>query len=406
MSLKTSSDHDLKQDLNMVYLDYNASTPIHPEVLKDLPQFFSCFGNPSSIHWAGRKSRSVLRESRDHLARLLNVNPLEIIFTSGASESNTTVLNQVLEKMKLGKNELIISEIEHPSIHATVEDLQTRGVIVHRIGVDRQGRFDWSHYERVLGPKTALVSVMYANNETGLVLPLQEIIEKAHQAGALVHTDAVQALGKVKLDLQKLRVDFASFSGHKFYASKGTGLLFCRKGVEFLPLILGGGQERKRRGGTENLLGIWSLGRMAELVQQNNLIEVESCRMENLRSFLEKQILERIPQVKINHQHAERLSNTSSIIIDGIEGDTLLMGLDVKGFAVSTGSACSSGKNAPSQVLVKLGLSHSEAQSTLRISLGWMTTEQEIKHFVQTLVEVVSRLRSLSSVGRSLGVSL
>lgn len=375
------------------YLDFNASSPLHPELIEKIPQVLFHFGNPSSIHWAGRESKTLLREARENIAKLLNVQSLEIIFTSGGSEANTTVLDRFMAAaQKTSRNELITTKIEHPSISQSVIVLRAQGIKVHEINVDRHGNFDWTHFQSVLSEKTALVSAMFANNETGVLLPIKDIAKQAHAVGAKMHTDAVQALGKVPLDLKDLDVDFASFSGHKFYSLKGTGVLYVKKGNELGSLIFGGGQERKRRGGTENTLGIWSLGVMA--LKKNQILD-EALRMKYLRDMMEARILNEISDVEITHRQALRLPNTSSLILRNVDGDTLLMSLDVKGFAISTGSACSSGRPEPSLVLRNIGLSHFEAQNSLRISFGWMTTENQVHDFVDALKDVVQRLRKI-----------
>jgi cysteine desulfurase len=381
-----------------IYLDYNASSPLHPDLLRRIPEVLSHFGNPSSIHWAGREAKAILRQARENIAKALGVQALEIIFTSGGSESNTSVLLQTFtaEVKNSTRNELIISNIEHPSISQCAQFLKSQGVIVHEIKVDREGNFDWEHFSRVLSEKTALVSVMLANNETGLLLPIKEIASRAHACGAKMHTDAVQAFGKIPLDLRDLNVDYASFSAHKFYSLKGSGVLYVKKasdvGTLTLPLIFGGGQERKRRGGTENLLGIWAMGFMAGLSAQ---IAEQAMRMKDLRDLMEKRISQEIPEAKVTHARSLRLPNTSSVILSQVDGDTLLMSLDVKGFAISTGSACSSGRPEPSRVLQNIGLSRMEAQNSLRISLGWMSTEEEIHLFVDCLKGIVERLRMI-----------
>lgn len=377
------------------YLDFNATTPLSLEVAGKVPEVLQIWGNPSSIHWAGQATKTVLREARQNVAAALGVSPLELIFTSGGSEANNTVLQSFFEKSRdLERNEFITTEIEHPSILKALAHLRELGAVVHTISIDREGQLDWEHFQTVLSEKTALVSMMLANNETGLLLPIREIAEKAHAVGAKMHTDAVQALGKIPLNLQELGVDFASFSAHKFYALKGIGVLYSKKGNDLRPLIFGGGQERHRRGGTENTLGIWSLGFMtgkhAEIARKAECVRF-------LRDHLEARITSEISNVKITHGNASRLPNTSSLVISGIDGETLLMSLDVKGYAVSTGAACSSGSPEPSPVLLSLGLSRDEAQSSLRVSLGWTTTQEEIESFVDTLKGVVERLRELKS---------
>lgn len=389
MSLSTS----LHTQKSPIYLDYNATTPLHPEISAKISEVLMAWGNPSSIHWAGRLAKTIIREARQNLATALNASPLELVFTSGGSEANSTVLQNVFQKTKgQVRSEFITTVIEHPSVLKALAHFESQGAVVHRINVDREGNFDWEHFNQVLSEKTALVFVMLANNETGLMLPVKEITARAHSVGAKVHTDAVQAYGKIKLNLQDLNVDYAAMAAHKFYAFKGCGALFSKKGNELQPVIFGGGQERHRRGGTENTVGIWAMGLMAQKVSE---VQAQAKRLSDLRDQMETQILAQIPNVRITQKNANRLPNTSSIVIDGLDGDTLLMSLDVKGFAVSTGSACSSGSPEPSKALRAMGLSREEAQSSLRVSLGWMTTEQEVKDFVQTLIPVVQRLRSI-----------
>lgn len=375
------------------YLDFNATTPLSAEVQKQMPEILSLWGNPSSIHWAGQATKTVLREARQNVAKAFNVSPLELIFTSGGSEANNTVLQSIFEQTRgLKRCEFITSAIEHPSILKTLAHLQELGATVHTIEINREGELDWKHFDRVLNEKTALVTMMLANNETGLLLPMAEIVRKAHAAGAKVHTDAVQAFGKIQVDLSELGVDFASFSAHKFYALKGIGVLYSKKGNELRPLIFGGGQERHRRGGTENTLGIWSMGFMAA---QASTIAENGLRVKALRDHLETRALAEISDVRITHGNASRLPNTSSLVISGVDGETLLMSLDVQGYAVSTGAACSSGSPEPSPVLLSLGLSREEAQSSLRVSFGWTSTEAEVEGFIETLKGVVERLRQL-----------
>ncbi len=376
-----------------IYLDHNATTPLADEIKTEIIAHLETFGNPSSIHWAGQKARGILRESREALASVLKVNPLEVIFTSGASESNATVIRGVFDSIQSERCEFITTQIEHPSVLKMFAQLELRGAKVHYVPVSRQGKFDFDFFDSVLSERTALVSVMAANNETGLILPLKEISEKAHFFGALVHSDCVQALAKIPLKLSELNLDFASFSAHKVNGLKGTGALFIKKGTgAFTPLIHGGGQERKRRGGTENTLGILSLGLAAQRIEKSLALQSE---LQKLRDSFETKIVDLIRNVEINQIQGPRLSNTSSLIISGVDGETLLMALDLKGFAVSTGAACSSGNPEPSPVLLGMGLSRAEAQSSLRVSFGLGNTEEQINAFTQTLVSVVDRLRSI-----------
>lgn len=377
--------------LKPIYLDHNATTPVAPEVRAKVLEWVDAWGNPSSIHWAGRAPKALLREARQNLARLLGVEALELIFTSGGSEANNLALKGVCAGGPLNaRDQVIISAVEHPSLVKSVEFLRGRGYRVDVVKVDREGRFDFATFESLLSARTALVSVMLVNNETGHILPVRQIAEKAHSHSALVHCDAVQALGKIPLNLRELGVDMASLSGHKFYALKGCGVLFTRKGLNIESSIHGGGQERGRRAGTENILSIASLGFMAargaEIVPQGERLRV-------LRDEMEKKIQSLIPGVRVTGASGLRIPHTSSLVLDGVDGETLLMNLDVRGFAVSTGAACSSGSPEPSPVLLAMGLARDEAQSSLRIGLGWESTKEEVDLFVLALREVVERLR-------------
>jgi cysteine desulfurase len=379
--------------LHSTYLDHNATTPIHPELKAKVGDWLEAWGNPSSIHWAGRGPKSLLREARQNIATLLGVEPLELIFTAGGSEANNLALKGVCDRAVLGcddRNHILISAVEHPSVRKTAEFLRTRGYRLDVVPVDRKGRLDLEVLRSLLSPRTALVSVMLANNETGHILPVAEVARLAHAVGALVHCDAVQALGKIPLRPRDLGVDLLTLSGHKFYALKGCGALYARKGLNLTSLIHGGGQERGRRAGTENLLAIASLGYMAGKQMD---IAAQSERLAGLRDRMEDLIQREIHGVRVTGAEGLRLPNTSSLVLDGVDGETLLMNLDVRGFAVSTGAACSSGNPEPSPTLLAMGLSRAEAQSSLRLSLGWGTSEDDIVNFVAALKAVVERLR-------------
>lgn len=376
-----------------VYLDFNATSSLDPRLVEAIPQALTAWGNPSSIHWAGQNSKTVLREARQSLAQALSTSPLEIVFTSGGSESNNTVIKGVFAESKNStRTEYITTQIEHPSVIKTFEYLETLGAKVHYLKVSRAGEIDLEQYQAVLSEKTALVSVMRANNETGLLLPVKEMAALAKAKGALFHADCVQAFGKIPLDLKDLGVDFASISGHKFYSLKGSGLLYCKKGHTLPSLIFGGRQERQRRGGTENMLGIFAMGFMASKISE---VEMQKERLEKLRNSFETKVLSEISQVSVNHDKAPRLPNTSSLVVKDVDGESLLMSLDVKGFAVSTGAACSSGNPEPSPVLLAIGLSRDEAQNSLRVSFGWTTTEAQVQDFIEAMKEVVARLRKI-----------
>jgi cysteine desulfurase len=387
----------------IIYLDHNATTPFHPDLQGLVPQWMEVWGNPSSIHWAGREPKAYLREARARLAQMLNVEPLELIFTSGGSEANNLAIKGIctVPVSEQDRNQVVISAVEHPSVLKAARSLSALGYRVDMIKVSRTGELDLRQLQSLLSDKTALVSVMLANNETGDIFPIAEVAKMSHAVGAKMHCDAVQGLGKLNVDLRQLGVDLASFSGHKFYALKGCGLLYSRRGTQLNSLIHGGGQERGRRAGTENLLSIASLGHMAGLAPQ---ITSQSKRVMGLRDRLESHIVSEISHVQRTGGHGPRLPNTSSLIVEDVDGETLLMNLDVRGFAVSTGAACSAGNPEPSPTLLAMGLTREEAQSSLRISLGWATTEVECDSFVEALVQVVERLRGFKPNKMKYGV--
>ncbi len=384
------------------YFDHNGTTPVCREVLEALPDLAQVWGNPSSIHWAGRQPKNILREARKSVADAIGASPLEIIFTSGGSEANNMVIKglfeyyqtaQFLPPQQSRRRHYMCSQVEHPAVIKTMEHLKALGAQVDFIPVSRQGVIDLDFYEAHLSEETALVSVMYANNETGTLFPIQKMAEMAHQKGALFHTDAVQAFGKIPVNMQDLGVDFASFSGHKFYSVKGAGFLYSRKGSQVTPLIHGGGQERHRRGGTENTLGIGCLGVVAK---RSSMITEKAKSMAKMRDYMESRILAEISEVTVTASETPRLPNTSSLVLKGVDGETMLMSLDIKGYAVSTGAACSSGNPEPSPVLLAMGLTRAEAQNSLRVSIGWETTQEQIDGFIEALKLVVLRLRSLN----------
>jgi cysteine desulfurase len=382
------------KDTGRIYLDHNATTPVLKSILPRLTEWASLWGNPSSIHQSGRGPKTGLRESRQVVATGLGVHPLEIIFTSGGSESNTTVIKGVFHKLKnSSRTEYICSSVEHPSVIKSFQWLKSQGAIVHFLNVNKQGELDLVQYRNILTDKTALVSVMFANNETGVVHPISEMCEMAHEVGALFHTDAVQALGKVAVNLKKWAVDFATFSGHKVYALKGAGIIYSAKNTNFDSLILGGGQERGRRAGTENTLAICALAHaMKSLATSDSQFQ----EIKGLRDYMESEIARNITDVNFNAQNTLRIPNTSNLFIDGIDGETLLINLDIEGISVSTGAACSSGNPEPSPVLLAMGFTRAEAQKSLRVSLGVDTTKEEIDTFVYRLKNIVTRLRNLN----------
>ncbi|MFS4459858.1 cysteine desulfurase family protein [Bdellovibrio sp. HCB2-146] len=384
------------------YFDHNATTPVSREVQEALPEIVSAWGNASSIHWAGRQPKNIIRDARKIIADNIHAHPLEIIFTSGGSESNNTVLKGLFDYYQTGpfvsadkkhRNHYMCSAVEHPSVMKTMEHLKALGAEVDYIPVNRKGELDMEFFESHLSERTALVSVMSANNETGTLFPIKELAKKAHAVGALFHTDAVQMFGKLPLNVRDLDVDFASFSGHKFYSVKGTGFLYVKKGNNVSSLIHGGAQERHRRGGTENTLGIGALGVAARRL---STVAEKAKELQTLRDYMEKRILAEIADVTVTAGETARLPNTSSLILQGVDGETMLMSLDIQGYAVSTGAACSSGNPEPSPVLLAMGLTRAEAQNSLRLSIGWETTLAEVDGFIEALKTVVQRLRTLN----------
>ena len=376
-----------------IYLDYNATTPLDPLVLEEMhPYFSSDYGNPSSIHSFGNKAKSALDVSRDRLAALVNARPKEITFTAGGSESNNFAIKGIAYALRDKGNHLITTSVEHASCLETFSHLESEGFEVTYLGVDSNGLVDLNQLEDSIGDKTTLISCIYANNETGVINPVKSISEIAGEKGVLFHTDAVQALGKIKTDLKELNVDLASFSSHKIYGPKGVGALYIKMGVNPVCLLHGGGQERGKRSGTENVPGIAGFGKAAELVKSS--FDEETTRISGLRDLLEKGILENIEGIGINGEVQDKLPNTLNISFEGIEGESLVMNLDMEGIAVSTGSACSEGNVEPSHVLLAMGQTTKEAVSSLRLSIGRFTTKEEIEIFLDKLPGIAERIRN------------
>lgn len=385
----------------LIYLDYNATTPLWPKWSEKLHGFvklqdkFMPWGNPSSIHWASRESKVILRETRQFLAETLKCSPLEIIFNSGGSEGNNTVLKTFLFHYLKNpqRKKILVSSIEHPSILKAAEFLSEYGLEIKKIPVSRSGELDENFIQAELDESLALISVMYANNETGVIHDIKKIASWAHSVGAYIHTDAVQAFGKIPVDLKNLDVDFASFSLHKIYCAKGAGFLYVRKNSPYENLIHGGGQERHRRGGTENL---FSLAMAHEVLNDFSQILQSNQDLKILRDQFEERVKNEISGVSLTAASATRLPNTSHLMIDDIDGEVLLLSLDLEGFAVSTGAACSSGSPEPSPALLSMGFSKAEAQKSLRVSFGALTTSHEVEKFIEVLKHTVVRLRAIS----------
>lgn len=389
-----------------IYLDYNATTPIHPEVKKVLIDSFDLYGNPSSLHSPGRSANSKIEEARESIAKLIKADPDEIIFTAGGSESNNTVLKYVVCNPAKGcegsccslggRNEIITTVIEHPSIISTIDFLSEQGGSVVLLDVDKYGKVDINQLEDKISGKTALVSVMMANNEIGTIQNIKQIAEIAKAHGALMHTDAVQALGKLPIDVKSLGVDYLSISGHKVYAPKGIGVLYVKKGAPYCPFIHGGHQEDGRRAGTLNNFGIIGFGKAAEIALAD--MDSEYVKIKQLRDKLKKGIIESIPDIKINGHPQDCLPNTLNVSFIGAEGESILLYLDLEGIAVSTGSACSSDSLEPSAVLLATGVGPELAHGSIRFSLGRENTEEDIDYVLEKLPKVIERIRKMSTI--------
>ncbi|MEP9348986.1 cysteine desulfurase NifS [Xanthobacter sp. KR7-225] len=381
-----------------VYLDNNATTRTDPEVVAAmLPYFCDQFGNASSTHAFGADVAEAVKGARKALAALLGAAfDHEVVFTSGGTESDNAALLSALEAMEgEGRSEIVTTRVEHQAVLALAAHLEkSRGVKVHYVGVDAAGRLDLEAYKAALGPRTALVSVMWANNETGTLFPVAALAELAHAAGALFHTDAVQAVGKVPIEVAATKIDMLSLSGHKLHGPKGIGALYVRKGVKFKPLIRGGHQERGRRGGTENVPGIVGLGKAAELALAH--LADEGTRVRGLRDRLEQGIVQRIEGCRVNGDGANRLPNTANLAFDYLDGEAILNRLDRVGIAASTGSACTSGSTEPSHVLKAMNLPARALHGALRLSLSRENSSDDVDRVIEELPGIVAALRQMS----------
>ena len=375
--------------MEKIYLDHNATTPLHPEVLNAmLPALQDNFGNPSSIHSFGRSARVQLDEAREKVARLIGASSSEIIFTSGGTEANNLALLGVALKDK--EKKIITSKTEHPSVLNPCRQLEEQGVEVHYLDVDRFGRIDINNLESQITESTALISLQHANSETGVLQDIKKVSELARSNGVLFHTDAVQSVAKIEFDLKDYPVDMLSISAHKFNGPKGVGALFLRKGTPalFAP-VCGGSQEKKRRGGTENVAGIIGFGKACEMaIERVSTLEVS--RVAELKDYFYNKVYEMIPSTQLFGDMQNSLPNTLNLGFAGVEGDTLLIAMDIEGVAVSTGSACSSGTGLPSPVLQAMGLPDNKINSSIRFSLGCSTTKTELDSVLKTLVKAVS----------------
>jgi cysteine desulfurase len=397
--------------MNRVYLDYNATTPVEPQVLDAmLPYFSADFANASSIHTPGQRARAAVETAREQVAALIGARPQEIVFTSGGTESdNHAIFGVIAESVgqalppvafssladsPLAKPHIITTTIEHEAVLNACQALEKQGVSVTYLPVDREGMVDSESVRGAIRPGTALITIMHANNELGAVQPLEEIGRIAKEHKIYFHTDAVQSAGKIPIDVNDVNVDLLSLSGHKLYAPKGAGALYVRSGTHLRQLLYGGHHQRGFRPGTENVGGIVGLGKAAEIARPSLAGDVK--HVSALRDKLERGLLERVPQIRVNGALAPRTPNTTNVMFAGIEGEALVIALDLKGLACSVGAACSSGAVEPSHVLTAIGLSQEEAKASLRFSLGRHTAESEIDFALRVIPEAVAQLRALS----------
>ena len=376
--------------MRTIYLDFNATTPVVPAVFDAMrPYFLEFYGNPSSAHHMGDKPASAVRDARARVASFLGCSDAEVVFTSCGTESNNIALRGVLDASK-GKH-VVTTAVEHSAVLNPVKRLGSQGFETTFLAVDRGGRLNLDELREALRPDTALVTVMFANNETGVIFPIDRIAEIVHAHGIPLHVDCVQGVGKLPINVETLGADLVSFSAHKFHGPKGVGALVVRKGTKWLPVFLGGGQERNRRPGTENVAGIVGMAAACQYAEAH--FADYQTRVRGLRDRFENELLERVPDSFVNGIASERLPNTSSLGFHGIDGHALLVLLDEIGICVSAGSACKSGSNLPSHVLAAMGLSPEEAACCLRFSLSSLTTEDEIATCIEQIPAVVARMR-------------
>lgn len=381
--------------MNTIYLDNNATTKTDEEVVKAMmPYLLDNYGNPSSIYKLGRENRKVVEESREKIAEILNCKPDEIYFTSGGSESDNTAIRGIAYSYKNKGNHIITSKIEHPAVLETCKQLEKEGFEVSYISVGENGIINLEELKNAIKPTTTLITIMFANNEIGTIQPIEKIGKIAKEHNIIFHTDSVQAIGSVEIDVEKLNIDSLSLSAHKFYGPKGIGVLYVKKGVKFNKFINGGHQERNKRAGTENVAGIVGLSKAMELAYRD--LEEHNKKIKELRDYYVSQVKEKIPYIKINGDMEKRLPGNSNISFRFIEGESLLLNLDLKGICASSGSACTSGSLDPSHVLLAIGMPHEIAHGSLRISIGKYNTKEEIDYVVESLVEIVGRLREMS----------
>jgi cysteine desulfurase len=380
--------------MKTIYFDNNATTKVAEEVLEEMkPYFCKFYGNPSSMHTFGGQIGHKIRRAREQVAELLGCDPSEIMFTSGGTESDNTAINGTLAAFP-NKRKVITTRVEHPAVLTVCRELENNGFTVIELGVDKYGRIDLAELESHIDDDTAIVTIMYANNETGVIFPIDRIAELVTSRAVVFHTDAIQAVGKIPLNLAKSDINLLSLSGHKLHGPKGVGVLYVRKGTRLSPFMLGGHQEGGRRAGTENVPGIIGLGKACELAAKN--IEEENKKVKYLRDKLENTILKSCPDCRLNGDKENRLPNTSNISFEYIEGEAILLLLDKYGICASSGSACTSGSLEPSHVLRAMGVPFTAAHGSIRFSLSRYNTEEEVDFTIEKMPGIVNQLRKLS----------
>jgi len=382
--------------MKVIYLDNNATTKVAPEVVEAmLPYLSEYYGNPSSMHSFGGDVAAKIKQARENVANLIGAeSPDEIIFTSCGTESDGTAIRAAIESNP-DKKHIMASRVEHPAIKNLYETLSKKGFRVTFVPVDHEGRLDLDYFYQHLSDETAIVSLMWANNETGVIFPVEELSREVKDRGIVFHTDAVQAAGKFPIDIKTTGVDMLSLSGHKFHAPKGIGVLYIRKGTKFSPYMIGGHQEHGRRGGTENVASIIALGKAAEMAKEH-LDENGYERVGKLRDRLETTLIEQIPQSMVNGDREHRLLNTTSVAFEYVEGEAILLMMNEHGICASSGSACTSGSLEPSHVLRAMGVPFTAAHGSIRFSLSRYTTEEEIDEVIEKMPPIIKRLRGMS----------
>lgn len=384
--------------MKAIYLDNNATTAVDPQVFEAMqPYLRELYGNPSSMHTFGGQLHRKVEEARASVAALIGAEPEEIIFTSCGTESDNTAIMSAVESYP-GKKHVITSRVEHPAVLSFAKHLARKGYRVSYVPVDGKGRFDMDFFMKSLDDNVAVVSIMHANNETGVIFPIEEIGAILRERNILFHSDTVQTAGKIPIDVKSLPLDMLSISGHKLHAPKGVGALYVRKGTRFYPYIIGGHQEHGRRAGTENIASIVAFGKACELALQN--LETEKVHVSRLRDKLEKALLEKCPDPRINGDAEHRLPNTSNISFEYVEGEAILLRIDEFGICASSGSACTSGSLEPSHVLRAMGIPFTAIHGSIRFSLSRFTTEEEIDKVIEIMPPIIKELRALSPYGK------